>query len=185
MPSYLNSFNQIDGAMVHMVQSIGSQWYGVAWFLSAIVGYSPFLIPAMVLALVLTGKYRVAIEAVGISLLALAAVYLSKALIWAPRPFWVDSSVIRYAFESSSGMPSGHALVSFVILGWVWLRHPKSAILSVGIPVTIFLVGLSRVYLGVHYPSQVIVGWIVGAFMLWAFWRIDRLLFRPRSGYVK
>jgi undecaprenyl-diphosphatase len=42
-------------------------------------------------------------------------------------------------------------LYGFRPLGWVWL-------------VVAVLTGLSRVYVGVHYPSQVLLGWLCGAF---------------------
>ena len=181
----LEYIHQLDTTSIYAIQSIGPSWYGVAWLLSAIIGASVILVPTTAITLFLIGKKRVAIETLAVFLLSVLAVYVLKALIVAARPFSVDALVIQYAEELTSGMPSGHALISLAVLGWVWFRHPKSVILSTGIPALILFIGLSRVYLGVHYPSQVIAGWVVGGLLLWIFWWLERFLFRPRSSYVR
>lgn len=71
--------------------------------------------------------------------------------------------------ETSYSFPSGHAMVSsaFVFIVILLLWHTKYRIPAVilGLLATL-LIGLSRIYLGVHYPSDVIAGWSVG--LVWA-----------------
>lgn len=89
-----------------------------------------------------------------------------KAAVDRPRPVWpdpVDSA--HYA-----AYPSGHALTATVVCGLlVWLLHRHGAAralwrtaLAVAI-VSVIGVGLTRVWLGVHWPSDVVGGWLLGA----------------------
>lgn len=95
-----------------------------------------------------------------------------KILFHSPRPYWYSADVKALSTESSFGMPSGHAQTSVVVWGtiahfihrqWVWII----AILLM------FFIGFSRVYLGVHFAQDVIVGWIVGAVLLWIMIRME------------
>lgn len=83
-----------------------------------------------------------------------------------PRPDLVPHATQVY----TASFPSGHAMLSavtFLTLGALLARAEKSRrvsafIMSLAIAVTL-LVGMSRVYLGVHWPSDVLAGWSVGA----------------------
>lgn len=87
-----------------------------------------------------------------------------KQAMHSPRPFWLDPDIRAIRVSNGFGMPSGHAQASTLWLyaasclkrRWIWL---------VAIIVA-FLVGLSRVYLGVHFSSQVLAGWLIGIVVL-------------------
>ncbi len=176
---------QWDTSFVHAAQALGPSWLPVAQLLSDIIGAKIYLVPAVVLALFAINKRRTAFETIIVFVVAAAVTYLLKDLIGAPRPYWVDSAVYGYAVENDNGMPSGHALISFAVLGWLWLRHPRSLSLSLGIGTIIVLVGLSRVYLGVHYPSQILAGWAIAALILLILTIVDRTYFRRRDRFVR
>ncbi len=83
-----------------------------------------------------------------------------------PRPYWYSSKVKGLAAETSFGVPSNHTQSATVIWGiiaaylrkwWTWLV----AILL------ILLIGLSRLYLGVHFPHDVLLGLLIGVLLLW------------------
>ena len=89
-----------------------------------------------------------------------------KILIHAPRPYWVDRRVIALSTESSFGIPSGHSQNAVVVWGSL-AASLKKRWATIGAVVLIFLIGLSRIYLGVHFLSDVLAGWIIGAILLW------------------
>ena len=181
----IEQITHFDTVLLYAIQAIGPAWQSVALLVSGSFG-SPYLpVVVLILALALIQKKRVALETAVIFLCSLGVVYGLKALINAPRPYTIDAGIFQYALEASSAMPSGHALVSVAVLGWIWRRHPRSWVLTSGVLLIILAVGLSRVYLGVHYPSQVFAGWLLGGLLLWFFSWLDRFLFRPRSNYIK
>lgn len=99
---------------------------------------------------------------------------LLKAMFRRPRP-----EVLRLAAAAGYSFPSGHSMVTFALYGFLaflmwWLSRGhrpgvsrrRLLLASVAAGVLVFLVGWSRVYLGVHYPSDVLAGFAAGG--LWA-----------------
>lgn len=83
-----------------------------------------------------------------------------------PRPPRIDQLVM----ETNASLPSGHALGSTVVLGILTtiafraIQRPLSrAALATIIVVVIAAVGFSRLYLGVHWSTDVLTGWLLGA----------------------
>jgi undecaprenyl-diphosphatase len=77
--------------------------------------------------------------------------------------------------ESSSSFPSGHAMNSLVfygLLAYFARRTVKNRwwriIIDVSALIVVTLIGVSRVYLGAHYPTDVIAGFVAGIFVLLA-----------------
>jgi undecaprenyl-diphosphatase len=104
-----------------------------------------------------------------------------KVMFARPRP-----SVVPHLREvGSASFPSGHALTSAVVyltLGTLLMRVAERRLLKwycIGVAMlTTVLVGLSRLYLGVHYPTDVLAGWLVG--LSWALicWLVERSIER-------
>ncbi|WP_067478150.1 phosphatase PAP2 family protein [Actinomadura hibisca] len=88
-----------------------------------------------------------------------------KLFFHAPRPFWTDPGTTGYEGRDSFGMPSGHAQNSVVAWGFLSSRFRRRAVWAAAL-VVIVLIGVSRIYLGVHSLGQVLVGWSVGALLL-------------------
>jgi membrane-associated phospholipid phosphatase len=93
---------------------------------------------------------------------------LVKVLFVAPRPYWVSTGVEPFSVESSFGIPSGHAQNAAAMWGLMaaWLNRRWAWILAV---LLIFLIGFSRLYLGMHFPHDVLAGWLIGFGILFAF----------------
>ena len=92
--------------------------------------------------------------------------YTLKLLFHSPRPYWYSRQIHAYTPEPSFGMPSTHA--QNAVVGWGSLAYSiKRTWAWLVCIVLIILIGLSRIYLGVHFPFDVLIGWIVGALLLW------------------
>lgn len=90
-----------------------------------------------------------------------------KELFARPRPYEIlDGGIIPLITESTFGIPSGHALMTFVIWGYyaIWMKKRP---ITIAVVIYIILQGLSRMYLGVHFPQDVIAGWLLGSVILW------------------
>jgi undecaprenyl-diphosphatase len=100
-----------------------------------------------------------------------------KLLFARPRP----ASLINYPAVESFSFPSGHAVSSLCLYGtlaWIVASSLENTAAKAGIgifaAVLIFLIGMSRVYIGVHYPTDVIAGFAAAAIWTAAVLSIDR-----------
>jgi membrane-associated phospholipid phosphatase len=97
-----------------------------------------------------------------------------KFAIHAPRPYWVSTEILAIHSSNGFGMPSGHSQASTVwLLASCFLQ--KKWFWTVAILLTL-CIGLSRVYLGVHFPTQVIAGWVAGITVLLCFIRLEGVI---------
>jgi len=97
-----------------------------------------------------------------------------------PRPYWYDPQVRALVAESTFGIPSGHSQTAVVI--WetlaAYLRRNWAWSLAL---LAIILIGLSRMVLAVHFPTDVIAGWLIGAALLW----LLSALWKPAEDWVR
>jgi membrane-associated phospholipid phosphatase len=83
-----------------------------------------------------------------------------KAVFAHPRPFELDPSVKLYDAEGY-GLPSGHSQSAVIVWGTLAAELRKRWLWIVAV-VLMVLIGFSRIYLGVHFPTDVLGGWAVG-----------------------
>lgn len=72
--------------------------------------------------------------------------------------------------EVGYGLPSGHAQHTLVEWGVIaaWVHRRWFSVLAVALVASI---GFSRIWLGVHFPTDVLGGWLLGAVLLWIYLR--------------
>lgn len=126
---------------------------------------------------------------VGLSYVILLSAWLNgalKAMFAIPRPS--DPRIVRLDTVTDTTFPSGHAQNGVVTWGYLaaWVRKPIAWVLAV---VLILLIGASRVYLGVHYPQDVLAGYVLGALFLAGFFLVQKPISRlvarlPFAGQV-
>jgi undecaprenyl-diphosphatase len=155
-------------ALIVAIQSIRTPALDTAFKAITALGSEDFymvLVPLTLWCIDLTVGIRLAVA------LVLATVLNDglKSLFAHPRPFELDPAVGVYEAEGY-GLPSGHAQIAVVVWGvlaaeirkrWAWI----TAVVLMG------LIGFSRIYLGVHFPTDVLAGWAIGALVLLAYLR--------------
>ncbi|WP_306259837.1 phosphatase PAP2 family protein [Pararhizobium sp. IMCC21322] len=170
---------QIDRQFVLILRNpldLSDAW-GPDWFqetaaeLTALGGYPILILVSIVvvIALLIVHKGSAAFFLLATLISGSAASSALKLLFNRPRPDLVDH--LDKTFTSS--FPSGHAMVSMIAwltLAAVAIRFVKSRSLRIymlwGAVIIALMIGMTRVYLGVHWPSDVIAGWAMG--LTWA-----------------
>ncbi len=122
----------------------------------------------MVIYLTLTARFNMAHMIVLAAITSSITSSIIKRIVQRPRPeLWLP-----YTELNSYSLPSGHAVTTVAIYGMALFflaeSYPKAKRLIYALGgVILFLIGLSRVYLGVHWPSDILVGWLIGGLILW------------------
>ncbi len=165
---------EFDLAVTRGIQSVRLPWLDeVAVFFTHCGDFPPFaVIGGAVIARLLTEKRRGAALFCALTFLGHPVNYLIKLIAQRPRPTEDMVAVIMKA--SGTSFPSGHAMASLMFYGflaflaWVLLLKPGRLRfwVVVGLVALIVLIGVSRIYVGGHWFSDVIGGWVCGLFFL-------------------
>jgi len=108
-----------------------------------------------------------------------------KDLLQQPRPSDINSGVLQLSHAEGYGLPSGHTQSATVVWGSIAARLYSNwfRVTAIGI---IILVGFSRVYLGVHFPTDVLAGWLIGIVLIIIYLKlqpnIEKWLVKRRLG---
>lgn len=118
------------------------------------------------------GEYRLALLCILFNTINGLVTWILKLLIHRPRPDTVESLIEASGFS----LPSGHASSSLLFYGMIaflllrTLRSPQARFaLILSTVLFILCIGVSRLYLGVHYPTDVLIGFAIGGLMLCLF----------------
>ena len=168
----LESLLQLDGRLLVAIQGLHTAWLDPIVSIYTKLGDAGILFIALSLAMLLYKPTRKA------GALALCAMILGllvtnvtiKPLVERARP-WLDWPIVPLVTEKDpNSFPSGHTCAAFAAaMAWVrTLPRERDRICAVAVA---GLMGLSRLYVGVHYPTDVLVGAVIGALCAWVAWK--------------
>lgn len=126
-------------------------------------GSATFLIPLVILLFILIRKRKIGISICTNLVLVTILNQVFKFILQRPRP--TEYQIVK---EAGYSFPSGHSMISMAFYGYlVYLiytnvknKYIKITLISI-LSLLILLIGLSRIYLGVHYTSDVIAGFLL------------------------
>lgn len=159
-------------ADTRLMLSLGAErraWLSPVMYLASLVGGGPVAVPAALLFVFLLRRHRRGSDAKAYAIIALSgwALYgLAKLSIERARPH-----VIPYLYHGAGwySYPSGHSTLAPIIFGlaavlWSapWKSEGRRRAFIIAASVLAFTIAFSRVYIGVHYPSDVAGGLLLG-----------------------
>jgi YegS/Rv2252/BmrU family lipid kinase len=160
--------NQLEsGAQGWTYRTVAAQHFLL--FVEAVFTTLPMALYTAVAAAVLVWRkhVRAAIWTVGVMVAASLTTYVLKGLLQRKRPVWPDPVTTLTSFSFPSGHATGIAAAAGVIIVLATLlvrRRGARRLLTVIALGLALLVGLDRIFLGVHNPSDVLAGFAVGTF---------------------
>ncbi|HTN21716.1 MAG TPA: phosphatase PAP2 family protein [Pelobium sp.] len=133
-------------------------------FIGNLIGYA-LIIPILTIFFIIRKTWRLSLEITSVLLLSSGLNVVLKNIIERQRP----PEIGRLVFAQFYSFPSGHAMSAVTFYGFIiylciilvkkaWLKY---SIISLCIFISA-LIGISRIYLGVHYPSDILAGYIGG-----------------------
>lgn len=165
MKEFLESLVPWGTEVLVQVQSLSSEWVVAVLALFSFLGQEEFYV------LLLPLVYWCIDRRIGIGLgyMAMFSAWLNNALKYLldiPRP--ADPRLSLPYPETTPSFPSGHAQNAVANWGYLAVRFRTRAMTVVAV-LLILLIGLSRIVLGVHFPQDVVGGWLIGLVLLLAY----------------
>ena len=162
--------------LIEALQRYG--WLGAPMKLFSFLGSEPFFL--LLLPLIYWNINRRIGARLGVLLISSVVINdLVKVAFALPRPFWTQGvGQLASTPETSFGFPSGHAQSTAAI--WTFLAlQTKRPFLWVPLSFALLVcVALSRLFLGAHYPLDIVGGALIGYAILWVFGRAEKPLSR-------
>jgi membrane-associated phospholipid phosphatase len=162
----MESINNFGVDLILFLQGIGS-WMDFPMQIFSFMGNEEFFL------LIMPAIYWCVSTTIGVrlGLLLLSSATLNsifKLFLHGPRPYWYSQEVKAMLTETSFGAPSGHSQNAAAVWGGLASAYPKPW-LWVAAAIVIFFTGISRLYVGVHFPQDVLTGWLFGLIILLAY----------------
>lgn len=169
----LETLQQLDGSLLLWIQTLHLSWLDPVVSAYTTLGNGGLVWIVLSLAMVCWKPTRKAgILAILAMLLGLLVTNVTiKPLVERARP-WLDLPLDPLVVENDPhSFPSGHTCAAFAA-GMIWVRTLPWKWGRVLAAVLAVCMGLSRLYVGVHYPTDVLVGAVVGSLCAWVVWKL-------------
>lgn len=184
----MEALTQWELELLHRFAEWGGRGWEVFWTFITGFGDAGIFWIDLSLALMIPKKTRKAGFSMGLALLigVIVGNGILKNVFHRIRPYHLDPELChRLAWGEMSkdfSFPSGHTLASWEAATALFLHHKKSGICAM---VLAFLISVSRLFLLVHYPSDVLCGALLGiGFAFFAAWAVGILWNRYEQRFV-
>lgn len=95
-----------------------------------------------------------------------------KNMFMRQRPCWIDTTVdLLVRVPRDYSFPSGHTLIGFECGVSIWLQNRRAGVAAL---ILAFLLAFSRMYLFVHFPTDVLAGAVLGSVIAWLVYQLIR-----------
>lgn len=172
----LDTILQLDGELLVAIQGLHMSWLDPIVSVYTKLGDAGLLWIALSLVMLLWKPTRKAgVLALGAMILGLVVTNITiKPLLSRPRP-WLDWPIVPLVTEKDpNSFPSGHTCAAFAA-GLSWVRALPWRWGRIAAVAAAVVMGLSRLYVGVHYPTDVLAGAVIGSLCAWAAWKAYNL----------
>ena len=158
----------MDYFIFQQINSLVDRWTCLDAFGIFFAKYLAYIL-VVLLFLILWRKKKAILQSLLAGVFARFGIVELIRLFWQrPRPF-VENDVNLLLEHNGAAFPSGHAAFFFALSTVVYHYNKKAGILFF---VASFLISISRVFVGIHWPSDILAGAIVGIFAGWLVFKI-------------
>lgn len=172
----------MDQAVLNIFLGLRSEW--LTWLMLVITDAGGYLavIAATLVSVLLFLLHKHHKKALGLLISVLgsaSSVYLLKLILGKTRPL-----VEAFYTETTFSFPSGHSAMALALYGFLFVMllkekgSPFKPLLLIVLGALILAIGISRLYLGVHYLSDVLGGYLVGLVWLFISFKIQKYFSR-------
>ncbi|WBW49481.1 phosphatase PAP2 family protein [Peptoniphilus equinus] len=157
-----NPFKIFDNFFIEIInRRMHSSFWDFLFFHITHLGGVTASVLYVVVPFLLGGKYRALAYQIVLALaISTLSAQILKRIFSRNRPYWILKNLHTFGIDLSDySFPSGHSTASFTVAVIVGLNYPG---LNVVVLVLAGFVAISRIYLGVHYPTDVLAGVLLG-----------------------
>ncbi len=143
---------------------------GLAIFFAEYLGYVLVVILLLFLLKDIKKNWPLVVRGLGAAVLARFGITeLIRFFYDRARPFVENQVNLLLSHEATGSFPSGHAAFFFALSTIVYFYNKKAGVFFF---IASFLISISRVFAGVHWPSDILAGAIIGIFSGWLIMKI-------------
>ena len=176
----------MDLTLFRLINGLAGQWPAVDEVFRFFA--NDYIVPTFLVAFLVVGWFSGQAKWRQIVLHALLALLLANIivkacnLIWfRPRPFTYNEVTMLFYYPSDSSFPSNSAAVVWSLAGAMWLSLPSSRFGQVALLLAAIM-GWSRIWVGVHYPLDIVGGACAGLLAAWWVKRYEKRLYPVAKG---
>lgn len=161
-------------AILYFLQSLHTPWLdAVMTGITSLGDHGRFFILLAVILLIFKKTRKMGLAMLLSMLLGflIGNVWL-KNMFMRQRPCWIDTTVdLLVRVPRDYSFPSGHTLIGFECGVSIWLQNRRAGAAAL---ILAFLLAFSRMYLFVHFPTDVLAGAVLGSVIAWVVYQLIR-----------